>query len=68
MVSFPLTGFSMLPTINPDEQPINGTVGELPYWDICVEGSQNVRGLLALLDINSQIPGLLVVEQKNWLV
>jgi hypothetical protein len=65
MISFPLTVFSVPPTINPDEQPSNRTVGELPYWDICVEGSQKMRGLLALLDENSQIPGALVVEQNK---
>jgi hypothetical protein len=65
MVSFPITGLSMSTAINPDGQPINCTVSELPYWDISIEGSQNARELLELLDKNSQIPGLLVMGQKE---
>ena len=65
MISFPLTTLNMPKTINPDEQPIKGSVGELPYWDVWVEGSQNVRRLFELLDKNSQIPGVLVMEQEK---
>jgi diguanylate cyclase (GGDEF)-like protein/putative nucleotidyltransferase with HDIG domain len=65
MISFPLTSFNMPEILESDGQPINNTVGALPYWDICIGASQTVRELLDMLDKNVQNPGVLVLEQKK---
>jgi len=65
MISFPLISFSMPTNLKSDAQSITGTVGALPYWDICIDACQSVRELLELLDENTQIPGILVLEQKK---
>jgi len=49
----------------PEPQALNGTVGELPYWDVSVEASQFLREVLFLLDNDLQIPGVLVFEQNT---
>jgi len=65
MISFPLTRFNMPATLEPDGQPINGIVGTLPYWDLCIDASQMVRELLDLLDNHPQIPGVLILGQEK---
>ena len=55
----------MITILKSDGQPLNSTVGELPYWKTSVEGSQSVRELWDLLDRNIQIPGALVLEQNT---
>ncbi len=49
----------------PEPRSLNGTVGDLPYWDVSVEGSQFLREVLFLLDHDLQIPGVLVYEQNK---
>lgn len=65
MVDFSFTELCMPTTFKPAEHPANGTVGALSYWDVIIDASETVRELLALLDKNTQIPGVVVLEQET---
>jgi diguanylate cyclase (GGDEF)-like protein len=65
MISLQRNSVNMPTSLELTTQPINGTVGTLPYWDNCVDAARLVRELLDLLDENIQIPGVLIVEKNN---
>ncbi|HTX78148.1 MAG TPA: diguanylate cyclase [Longilinea sp.] len=48
-----------------DEPSNNDTVGSLTYWNASIEAYKSTRELLALLDTNLQIPGVLVLEKEK---
>ena len=62
MSSFP--EYYMPTLLKIDGQSDNGTLGALPFWDICMDAYQTVRELLTVLDKNINIPGVLILEQK----
>jgi len=56
--------YCMPQNLVPDVLSFNGTVGGLPYWDVCVEASQIIREVLFLFDRDLRIPGVAVLEKK----